>query len=893
MPIIPRRGSEPYEAMNALNSSIQRNVSIKNQKIAAKNDTTNARIAAQRKSEKANAILQTWQGLKEWQVNAVSTGSKIIGPIAKQLLEMEAGKADAEMNEKLLEGDRIAAGGIENGSSGFKEVKPENPNPSNPPAGASPGTPPSPENKRIPDDFDDSDAEPGPSSDSIPSPDISSGPELEFQPSQDFENWYSGLLDWIDNTDYSDSTKEYLKQRADDYYWGKRQSMSDAAIEQAYTDYENAFASKMNTDIISDSKLWAQYGGNLPSDVTLAGIADIYARNDWSDLRKQTEAANYLNQVRYLAAQDTAVGIARTKGMVAADEYIQGLGFLSAQDKISLTALAQQSFNQMNGVYVDAAENLMTEAFVSGGSTPHLIYKEIDNIAQANNLPKETVVDMLDSAKKSQREAVQSMVSNQLKIDANNGYSAYVDTLEYLESGGADAWFYGLQEEKESAISQYKAKIAEMQENMATSLSADIEEVQEMDKDLLSGYKTGLDNDWNLFTSNAITGEEYMQRVTDRTTATRKQAQLPDTSESIIAAQSVAMDKVMGYIPTAYRTDIESTVESLLIAEGMIASKKSDRTPEEWATLSKAITATNGAIADAIFQYGTGVIKSPEDIYNFANKTAQAFILQNDVLGSDGVSDIPLIDEPGVTMKKAVDAAVDSNNRIVNAEETNYVYLDHSAGYDPIAMTDEGGNMVGLVSRYLASGEIKAFPEYRFLSSEAQEDFRRRVDVFESLLVPALNSSGTHITKTDIHSMPEVTDSGNTAIASPVMFAGGRVFRIRGQEIQETTDGNTWTSFATFSKTGEIELVGSSSDDGDGASRIMPEELSQYSSFIHIGKSNAVLDPEIVDMPGFNYSLAAEYIDSNEEYREYRDYLKDTLFRYYNNKNQGIPKEEW
>ena len=766
MAMFPRRDRSAY--YSSLQSNTQMAGSLAETRVIAnhaKNDTTLLKKKLQEQEADFQLDMQAFQNVTEGLVNLVYSGmsgdfSPILGDKINSLIQnSQIEKGNAALLPMLTEGDGIARQSLADGSSHFDQIETED------------------------------------------------GLQTVFVPSQSLKDWYDKSIATIDEMQLLPNVKSQLKAKVANSYYASVQSLQGAAIEQAYTDLQDAYAANLEGALVSDAALWAEYGGKLPEGVRYSGLATIAGRSDFSIERKQIEVANYMKNVRYLGVQDKAVEIARTSGLAEVDKYLQEQSFLKPQERNSIYAMAQTSYSQMKGSYTDEAGNLMAEAFTDMGSTPYQIYEEINNVAHTMGLPEDVRLGMIETARSEQRTAVQSMVSNQLKMDSNNGYSAYVDTLEYLESGDADSWFYGLPEEKDSAIAQYKAKISELQETMATSLDADIEDVQNMDKDLLSGYKTGLDNDWDLFTSKAITGEEYMQRVTDRTIATRKQAQLPETTESIVAAQSVAMDKVMGYIPSAYKTDIKNTVENLLVSEGMIASQDSKRTPEEWEKLNKAITATNGAIADAIYQYGVGVISSPEDIYNFANKTAQAFILENEVLGSDGVSDIPLSTDPGITMKDVITAAVESNTKIVDSEESNYVYMDHAAGYDPLAVSDEDGNIADLIPRYLASGEIEAFPEYRFISAQAQEDYNRRADVFRSQLAMAMG-----VDESKIMDNPEASATGNTAIASPIMFTDGRVFRVRGYTIQETKDGTTWEPYAKINKNGIPELINPGSE---------------------------------------------------------------------------------
>lgn len=834
-----------YSALSRNSQSATNRASARAAATIARNDTTLTRKRIQESNERHENIRNGIKNVATGGVNLVYAGvsgdlSPIIGDKLNTLIQSsQAEQGNAALLPLLTEGAGIAKKALAAGTARFEEVETEN------------------------------------------------GIELVFNPGEELQKWYEESLSAVDGMGFLPSIKSQLRASLTESYWGQVQSLQSSAIDKAYADLEASYGENLEASLVSDAAKWSEYQGKLPEGVFYSGLATIAGRSDFSDDRKASEAMDYLQQVRYLGVQDTAVRVGRTDpdGMAAVDSYLQSLDFLTPQERNNIYSLAQTSYNQMTGAYIDQATALMSEAFISQDSTPEQIIQEIQDVGSANNLPKAVVNEMVEAARIEQRTAIREKVSNQLAVDTAGGYTELTETLSSLENGDFDSWFSGVPEEKATAISDYRQAIEDAETKLAESLDTERKAIAEMDSDILEGYETGLENDWKLFDSGSINGPQYMERVSARTASVREQAQLGTTHESIIAAQAVAMDKVIGYIPQALRSDIESIVEQILVAEGRIAKTASKRTAEEWKELKTAITATNGAIADAIYEYGTGAVTSVEDIYTYADRTFQAFLLSHDILGKDGESDIPLPTDPGVTMKKVITAAVETNTKAVEGGETHYIYLDRSVGYDPTIISDENGTIQGIIPRYLANGEFQAFPEYRFLSVAAQEDFNRRRNVFVSQLALSLG-----IDEAEIQALPEISQSGDTAIASPVMFADGRVFRVRGYTIQETADGKSWMPFAKINKNGWPDLINPSEADKESQEENIS---SRINSHIHIEDGRVTVDPEILDDSGLTFGQIYDYIDSQDEYRQHRDFIKDTLYRYGNYRAQGIPKEEW
>ena len=834
-----RDRSAYYSSLRANSEAASNRANVKNTESRVKNSTTLAR----REQRNYQLELQNYKDVSNGIMNFVKTGLSIMGGVVKlgkglDSIMVDAEKVDAsvDMTSWLAEGDVIAGNQIGEGNSGIVE----NPDPGAVSSGALPAVSTGQNN-----DKDGS---------------------FVFKPSDEFNQWYDGIKKKIDESDYSSATKAAMQEQADNYYIAKVQEMAGLAVEQRLADYENSFSVMQQMSSVPDAQLYAEYDGNLPEGVFYQGIANIAGRNDWSSERKEYEAARYLQQVRLGGVQEKAVSIARTDGMAAADAYIQKQGFLSADEKISLTALSQQSFNQMNGIYTEQASAMMEEAFTSGGSTPFQIYSEYKDIAKANNLPDETLNSMIAKGKAAQREAVSAMGQNTLQADKNEGLNALYDGLEYLESGKANAWFYGMTEEKDKLIGDYKSSIAEYEKNVAEALDTSIENVQKMDKDVVTRFEESNNSAFELFDAGDINGEEYGQMVTANTVAALGESQTKDAV--IVAGWRTALNKATDkYVETNFSDDVRNKVEALLVAEGRINSTKNKRTKEELMLVEDLIAETNGNILNALWDYGRKSVTA-ENLLDYVDKSYQSYVLRESVLGKDDESNIPLQTDDGVTMRKVIKAATESNSKITSNPEASYVWYDHGEAYrDSFSISSDDNGQITLED----SAPDAAVPSAHFLSESVETEYRRTASVYRSQLAMALG-----ISESQIADNPEAVGE-NAAIASPVFsLRDGSTFRCRGKIIQKFVDTGTpgdgkgqWVPYIQISKDGtDPQIIGEQPDDDTPSDPDAPFSItaSNVGDYIHLdmepGRSGNVLkgvtiNPEL--LTAANYTTADVY----------------------------------
>lgn len=754
MPRVPGRRTNPYSIVSQQNAALQRNAEIKNQRNLIENDTTNARIELQRNSEEAQTALAATQKSFEIIGKAVTAGKKISGTVATLIQQIEQTKADDEMRGKLLEGDAIAAGTVENGSSGFSEsISPPSGQLPKPEGGAGPSSGgssepsiggPSGSGTQMPEDGA------GPSND-VPKPD-SSAPEFEFTPAEEFDEWYNGLLEWIDSTDYSSWTKKSMREQARSYYWAQMQSMSDRAIEQSIADYEDAFSRSLQMDIVGDSQLWSRYGSNPPEGVNYAGIADIYARKDWDDATKQRKAAAYLTQVRYLSAQDQSISIARTQGMAAADQFIQSLGFLTGAEKMDLTSMAQAAFNQMNSIYTGQAESLMEEAFTSGGSRPGQIFQELQDIATTNRLPRETVASMRKSAQEVQREAVQSMISNQLQMDEADGLSALTETLGWVEGGGADSWFYGLPEERDSAITQYRTKINGILEDTAGYLGTTPGAISKSDSETITAFNNRIKDLKNREAMGVMTGAEVMAELDAIVPAYQAQLNTSAGHNSLLSAKMKFVSDAYDDLPSSVKLQADPAFDAFMLTAGIDIDSRSLSDKEK-----KRVQDTEnyylGTVADLVFEVGANRI-APEAFTELAQKANEGYLLQGKLVSSSGESKVKRADAdtPATTAIKSTLKAVDTIWQ--HDKGDMLVYMDDMAGY---------GSELGYDSEQGMAYEIPIDPSRRpqpvFFNAGVQEtydsiEYNLRSPMLEFLGIPAESMTASPFVYSDGSALP-------------------------------------------------------------------------------------------------------------------------------------------
>ena len=114
MPSVPRRGNEGYEIINSDIQSIQRNVSIKNQKNIAKHGIAENQMIGERILRRQKAITNTVMGMFQWMGSQAKTA-------ISSIQRSENMQASVDVLSMTAEGGRIADESILDGTSFFTE----------------------------------------------------------------------------------------------------------------------------------------------------------------------------------------------------------------------------------------------------------------------------------------------------------------------------------------------------------------------------------------------------------------------------------------------------------------------------------------------------------------------------------------------------------------------------------------------------------------------------------------------------------------------------------------------------------------------------------------------------------------------------------------------------
>ena len=700
------------------------------------------------------------------------------------------------------------------------------------------------------------------------------------------------IADFLNKAEYINTISEYDRDMLDEFQAVvKKVEKQEAEIRDEYEEMgemQDALIAKqdeVSTLVAEKEAEISELGSQL--DETNAKLSELQAAAEAAQ-RKQAEAAAYMQQVMYLGAQDRAAEIARTdeRGMAAVDEYVSSLGFLTQTQKNSVYSVANQSYVNMKNGYTDMASSMMAEAFMDGGSTPAQVYQAINDTVTANGIPKPVAIEMLDSARAEQRQAVQAMGDNTLANDTASGYADLVAGREAIASGEFDSYYYGIPEEKDKLIAKYDSAIAEIETATAEALNKDIDTIREMDKQVITDFNQANDDAFNLFDTGAITGQQYGQLITANTQVALGESEISDST--IIAGWHTAFAKgTEAYVEDVYADTVEDKVEALLVAEGRVNATKSKRTPEEIRLINDMITRTNGSIMNALWDYGKKAVPI-DSVLDHVERAYQSVVLRDSVLGKDGVSDIPLPTDPGVTMKQVITAAASHNSEVTSNPEASYVWYDHAEAYaSGFSMEADEEGQISMVE---ASPDASR-PKAHFLDAAVQEAYNRLVAVYRSQLAMVLGVSEEDLMGAD---NPEAVGE-NGAIPSPVFYFNGHSYRPRGLVFQEFVDTGeqgdgigTWVDFAVIQKDGMgPELI------REPAGMPEPEavDMSQVSrnnfrAFFTVekpeGEVNATptaitVDPRIVEAHNYSEPEVLRLVHEDPELRPFHQLIQRQL----------------
>ena len=857
-----RDRSSYYDSLNAKAKSAQNEATAENAMTRAKNSTVMERRSIERNRQNIQAGLNIAGAIKGMISDAFTVGTGDLSPIVGEQLNAiihqgQMADADTDLLSIVTEGKGLAESSIADGSSTFTMVTDEN-----------------------------------------------GKQQLQFTPAQSVTDWYEGAMKQIDDSSYLPDVKAAMKKSLNANYYSMVQGMQSSAIERSYQSIQAGFETKINANLVSDSQMLAQYDGKLPEGVHLSGLATILSRSDWTDEEKANYAASYIQLADKQGIMERATMIATGRasfvgedgkaatGLDAAYQYIYSQDSLSSDDKRSFYSKASVSYNQLEGAYKTEADTMMASAFTDpGGSTPKEVYDWWENTVAANHLPDSIAKSGNDTLKSTQRKGVQELGQNTLQQDLNDGYEATVDGLEYLESGEADAWYYGMPEEKEALIGKYKAEIASIQEDMAEYLGTTSGTISSADNKIVSAFKKQMDDLENRVTLGAITGREAMMELDSIVPAYQSMLGTSAGHNELIAAKRKFISDNFDKLPAAIKTEAQGAFDSFMLSTGVDIDSK-DLTPEQKKGVDEAENYYLGMLSDLIFEAGQGNV-SAADFTALAQKTNEGYLLSAKLVDSEGATKAVLATDEG-----AISSANKKNLDIVDriwrdGRPDSLVYLDDLAGYENVTAYDEETGTVSEVSK-----DPTRRPVAVFFNPGVQQTYETISQHFKPQL-----SDATGVPVDKISYSPYVFTDTSEAMPLPMYTVSNDDGTMDNYIVQDgyfkkwNAEANEWDEKLGYKiqRSGDTpKPVDPESGVGQGTPKQLVEgdQSSDYTKYIHIGHGTVTVDPEIIDIPGFDMQAVLDLVDKDSAYSRYRDLIRDKLYGYWNNRQLMSAMEE-
>ena len=629
--------------------------------------------------------------------------------------------------------------------------------------------------------------------------------QLVFQVAPKIQEAYDNYVASINNSNMMSSVKEKALLTFDSSWKALQYNASTSALEQAYTNRNELFNANLNNALVNDSQLLASNGGVLPKGASFSGIALIQGRNDWSQEVKDAKVLQYTQQVVAQSAIESGARIASTKGLQAANDYINSLPGLTEQQRQSAYAYAQKSLGNRQSAVATSAVAMMENAIMEG-SSPNDVYKTVlDNLA--NEAP-ETKSYVYSQMKTAQQSAVIEIATNQYNQDMKGGLNELQKTYDDYKNGKYDYLFSEIPEVEQAFVSKYEAAISSKISDLATTLGTTQQEIEEMDKSLLST----LDQSESMLLAQVdagtmspaaaietygaiamgITGNDPDERFDNE--KVRGQFQSTESKIAYDTARVSFLGKLAdNYLPSNWKTPINDALDSVYAALQLNGSA-SQLTDEQITARNNISNYSIGLIADMFYNNPDYTL---DDALAEIQNLKESFLMSGIGGSYEGLSVPEAAD--GKPVKKNTTAAINLFNSYRSI--TGLVYSD-----DAEAMIQNEVN------------GVPAAPKYKFISEEVETNFNNGAQALMPLIAAF---SGENISK--ITYSPEALADG-TMIACPVYYAGGEAYRIRSEQIQ-IRRGDTWQHAGYVSyKENEMKSQGEGFRERDSGQKIEPSE---------------------------------------------------------------------
>ena len=620
--------------------------------------------------------------------------------------------------------------------------------------------------------------------------------EIELVMSSKVTDWYNSSRQKIEDSNHLTSTKKSLLQSLDYTYENLQTSANKSTVQKYYSNLNANFQTSLSSAKRTDTESYVAAGGNRDlwnQSATIEGISVIYGRNDWSAETKAAQTTDYLLSV--ISEGDTLIAsdYARTQGLQAAYDYIQGLTGYTETEKQKMYSTASNAQVQATAAATETAEGLMEDAFVNNSSTPEQVITAVKT-EYADSSPA-IVSAAVEAARQKQRDYMTKVCSNQLAADTASGIDAMTLTYTEISSGAWDGKFYGIEDTKASVMDKYASAIKTKQSELATqagNVNTTITRIDTANNNVYSAYEKESAANLEAYEAGSYDGATYIQ--TELEAARKFNAQYQEggnTDDSVWRSQTTnaavnAVKKVIdNYIPTRYKDEVTDIVDKYLkVCLGLNVTTNS-MTQEQAEELYEANAALTGQFADYIRDNGADM--TDEQFAVWAKKKADDYVwLQNH--NYDKILDGDYIPKNNATMS----SRVSNFNAVVSA----------SYGNEKEGTTSPGSYFVKWDTYFsydYKTGSYTYLSErdagYKFANEKVEETWNS---------MATLAKSEVQWLTGDNDGMMTVycdTDEDGHPILSPIVVSGTTAFRFKNGTIQYSdivtdANGNTtvkWT----------------------------------------------------------------------------------------------------
>lgn len=582
---------------------------------------------------------------------------------------------------------------------------------------------------------------------------------LIFQLDPNLQQEYDNYAASIEASDYMSPVKKSALASLQSNFAGIKLNASTAALEQVYNDRNELFNANLNNALISDAQLLVSGNGELPEGAVFSGVAQILARSDWSQDKKDAAIASYMPQVMNQYAIEAGSSIARSQGTLAAQEFIWSVPGLSEDQRQSALAYANSSLSARMSGLANSAVTMMEDA-ISEGASPADVYKTVlDNMGSEASETRSYVYDQMLSA---QMKAVTEIATNQYNQDLNGGLEELQKTYDAYKAGSYDYLFTELPELEKSFVSMYETAISDKTSSLASALNATSKDIKAADQSLLST----LDNTESFLMAgidaNTITPADAIEQYGNLASQIAGQLQVPGNSLALETSKIEFLTKLAdNYLPANWKTPINDALDSVYAAL-QINGSASSLTDEQITAKNKVTQYSYGLIADMFYNNANYTL---DDALAEIQNLKESYLMSGISGNYTGLSVPDAAD--GKPVAKNTSAAISLFNSYRNF--SGLVYSDDAAAMVQNEVTG-----------------VPAAPQYKFISSDVEKNFNNGS---QALMPIIANFTGTDISS--ITYAPESLPDGSM-VACPVYYAGGNAYRIRGEQIQAHVNG-VWT----------------------------------------------------------------------------------------------------